>query len=169
MKIKTEILDAVMSSDVDALTGAMSTDEIQALLIQGEMGLLKEQSADLKEKLQALLPIATESEMVVILACAKDESSVPEGYKVGFDFILTADQKADLKEVKEERVRWCADHKDEVIQEIANDDEEVMTSYKVKVNAKRTETRKQLTFVKKSGKDQVKLAVFMERLRNMQE
>lgn len=92
------------------------------------------------ERLRSLLPYATEADMRVVLEAARTEAELPEGCRVGQDFVLTDAQQMDLLAARAQRKAELAGRKAELVGGLMADKDQILTSFKVRVGTKKTTT-----------------------------
>jgi hypothetical protein len=105
---------------------------------------------DANDSFVALLPVATEAHMGVLLKCAEDGTAITDGYQPGSFVRLTAEQTKRLEDVRSERKKWLAqpENRQVIIDEVTADGGD-LTAYTIRVGAQRT-TRK-LVFTQTHG------------------
>jgi len=131
-KVEVSEVEVVgMGLDIQAILAA--ADRVEEARIRAKVAA---------EELRALLPYATPEEFAVLVNCARTETTTPEGFKVGEDFVLTDGQQMAIEGAKKERRAHLSreDVKRDLVGGILADRGQVLTSFKVRVGTKKTST-----------------------------
>lgn len=140
MNTDTTTIDAATAEAAQAAEAKAKAWAAAVVAAHDNVIAAKAASKAATERLRSLLPYATEADMRVVLEAARNETELPEGFRVGQDFVLTDAQQMDLLAARESRKRELAGKKQELIGGLLADSEQVLTSFKVRVGTKKTTT-----------------------------
>jgi len=108
------------------------TAAVQILMKAAALEVKRGEAAELRKELIALLPECDSVQFGVVLAAAKDEKEIPEGYQPNVDFRLTPTQVTDLAKVKEARRKYCEENKTSLMAPVMSDPAHKLVSLTVR-------------------------------------
>ena len=124
--------------DTEIKLDAMDLSTVALVALADQMAAHQAELDGLRKQYVARLPEASDEQMVLVLAAAKNETELPAGCKPGVDFRLSEAQQKVVKATREARVAWLATRKAELVNPLVACNLTALTSFKVRVGAKAT-------------------------------
>ena len=108
------------------------TDAVKILMVAARLEAKRSEAAELRKEFIAMLPVATSEQFSKVLAAARDELEIPEGYRPNVDFKLSPAQDAELDKVKEARREFCMANKGQLVGPLLKDPTQKLVSLTVR-------------------------------------